>query len=789
MAKRISPKADLAKQNRLSPEEFQSKVREARALYGEGELTKAATLLESTLKAAPNSFTSDEKSEIWELLGDIYVEQGTLTNAGKYYRRYLRWMREPTGRREVVRKLVEVYWQQNKFRQVVNLLEPQCRDDAQDWQARLQLQAIYAAWPGRKEDADDIAEELARLAGDSTRRWLELGAHYLYQRDYVRAEEAAYRVLGLDWANVHACCLLEESAFAQERYTQAAEWCRRAIDLERNEVRHYQQLAVIYLRLEQLEAAQEVLLQGVQRALGIGEVMAAADLLRQRASLFLQQQAWDSARTTLCLALGLVPDHLPALETLLGLYQATEAWAGAIQIVTDHLLVHPLVESSYIHDLLGILYLQVEQPERALELFRGLVQSDEKALEPRYHLAMAYKQAKKYRLAQQEVNKVLRRQPRHAGAKELHAWLTDRKKRRAQKRRQERKEQGQQALAKPFAPLKVPAFLKALDIEAQVSKVAAYLRRRYWQQRDARGKDQQISYRTLLLVVVVQGIKDWKLSHLYRKLKEQEEQELRLALGFEAEVDKLPTYQAIAKRIRQMGVYPIKFLSRKLSRRSVERGYVKLDEVVLDTSLIAASCDLFHFVPNSRSGYTEPDATWSYPKYGRRIFGFKLSLVTNGQGDILDVAVSPANVDDISLGKQAVRRLSQTLAGLTIRYLLADSGYCSKSLRELVIEKLGAMPLISFNPRNNAQKDESFTYLDDQQDWLARKRALRQAVERTFAYLKQHYGLKNLHIRGIAAVSRYLLSRCLGAIAISLVAHQLGRPDLKARPSEVLYSY
>ncbi len=153
------------------------------------------------------------------------------------------------------------------------------------------------------------------------------------------------------------------------------------------------------------------------------------------------------------------------------------------------------------------------------------------------------------------------------------------------------------------------------------------------------------------------------------------------------------------------------------------------------------------------------------------------------------MAVSPANIDDITLGKQAVNRLAQTLAGLTIRYLLADSGYCSKSLRELVIEKLDAMPLIGFNPRNGAQKEDRFTYLDDNQKWLVRKREIRQTIERTFTYLKQVYGLKNLSVRGFTSVSRYLISRCLGAIAVSLVAHQLGRPDLKTSPSQVLYSY
>ncbi len=507
MAKRTSTKANEAKQPRLSVEAFQAQVEEAQTRYNEGKLTEAATLLEATLKAAPNRFGSAEKAEIWKLLGDIYVEQGTLTNAGKYYRRYLRWVREPAGRREIVNKLAEVYWQQNKFRQVLNLLEQQQQADGEDWQTVLQLHAIYAAWPDHEEKAAELAKKLAQLAGEDRERWVTLGEHYYYQENYVRAREAAQRVLSLDASDVRACCQMEECAFAQEQYEQALVWCQRAIELEPNALVHYHQLAVIYLRMEQPEAAQEALAEGVRRAIDAGQAMSAADLLCQQAGLEVQQQAWENAQSMLYLALKQVPDHLPSLQALLGVYQATKAWNDAIHLVTDRLLAHPLVESSYIHDQLGLLYLQAGQCEQALEIFRGLVQVDEEAVEPRYHLALAHKQAKQYRLAQQHVNKVLRRQRHHSGAKELYTWLSERKKQRGKKRRQERKEQAPQTPAQPFQPLKVPAFLKALDIEAEVSKVAAYLRSRYLRQRDARGVDQKISYRTILLIVVVQGIK------------------------------------------------------------------------------------------------------------------------------------------------------------------------------------------------------------------------------------------------------------------------------------------
>lgn len=776
------------KQARLTPEEFEEQVSTGRALYNQGQLKEAVGLLAAALKAAPRSFSSAEKGEVWELLGDLHAELEQWREAGIYYRRYLRFVKEPKGSRRVGLKQVEGYWQENKFRQMLNLLEELSQADPADWAVLLQLQAIYAGL-GWTELTESLGQALEQLAGADPERWRELGAHYLYLEAYPQAEEAAYQALGLRLGDASICVLLAEIAQGQQDDELAVKWYRRALALTPAEISLYQELAYLYVRLEQEDAAQDMLTLGVQRALSLGAEEQGADLLVQQAALLVKQEGWEQARSLLCLALGLVPNHLTALHALVGLYQATACWSAAIEVIRDFLLPHPLVEKSYAQDWMGLIYLQAEQPEAAMDLFRGLLQADSQAVEVRYHLALAYKQAKKYRQAQQEVNRVLRHQPHHKGALTLHAELSGRKKTRARQRRQARQAKGPTSPLLPLEPLKLPAFLKALNIEAEVDKVAAYLEGRYWKDRDRRGPQPDISFRTLLLLQVAQGIKDWPLAQLYRKLREKEEEELRLVLGFAADPEQLPTYRALAKRIQHMGLFPLKYLSRKLSRRAVQRGYVQLDEVLLDTSLIAAASDLFRFDPTSRTGYTEKEAAWSYPKYGQRIFGFKLALVTNGEGDILDVAVSPANIDDITLGKQAVKRLAHTLAGLTIRYLLADSGYCSKSLRELVMEKLGAMPLIGFNPRNGAQKEERFTYLDDDQEWLVRKREIRQTIERTFAYLKQHFGLKNLSLRGFTSVSRYLISRCLGAIAISLVAHQLGRPDLKTRPSEVLYSY
>ena len=47
----------------------------------------------------------------------------------------------------------------------------------------------------------------------------------------------------------------------------------------------------------------------------------------------------------------------------------------------------------------------------------------------------------------------------------------------------------------------------------------------------------------------------------------------------------------------------------------------------------------------------------------------------------------------------------------------------------------------------------------------------------------------NLCIRGLTQVAQYVLSRCLAYLACVIVAHKVGRPDLKASPRRLLYSY
>ena len=385
----------------------------------------------------------------------------------------------------------------------------------------------------------------------------------------------------------------------------------------------------------------------------------------------------------------------------------------------------------------------------------------------------------------QAVNRALRCNRHHAGARALHKQLHARSK--------AVEEEKPKTLQAYLDPLDLGEFLQILDLEAHINKLVAYVEMRYWKERDLRGKKPEVSHRTIVLMRIVMGFKDWNLNQLHQRLRsEKHGGALRKLLGLPDDPAQLPDYTTFERRLNNLGVYPLKFLMRLLVREAVQKSYIDVSNILPDTTLIAAYSDLARFFPDSPTGYSETSGAWSYPKpWTGRIFGFKLSLATAKDGEPVDADLVTANLNDITLGKQAVRRLARTFAPLNIKveFVIADTGYCSNPLRHVVAEVLGAMPLFSFNSRHGAQRQSQHTYLDDPDEWLKAKRRLRQLIERSFAQLKKHFGLNNLCIRGLTQVAQYVLSRCLAYLACTIVAYKMGRPDLKASPHRLLYSY
>ena len=156
----------------LTPEQYQAKIGRAEELLREADLQKevdlqqevdlqkeadlqkadnlqkALALLEEALQGAPRDFKSCDKSALWHKIADLYVQLGDTHRATIYYRRFLKWHPDSPNYRDVLLKLIDLYWlEDNKFTQIVNLLEQLRERDANDWSSRLQLQEILPPGP------------------------------------------------------------------------------------------------------------------------------------------------------------------------------------------------------------------------------------------------------------------------------------------------------------------------------------------------------------------------------------------------------------------------------------------------------------------------------------------------------------------------------------------------------------------------------------------------------------------------------------------------------------------
>ena len=117
---------------------------------------------------------------------------------------------------------------------------------------------------------------------------------------------------------------------------------------------------------------------------------------------------------------------------------------------------------------------------------------------------------------------------------------------------------------------------------------------------------------------------------------------------------------------------------------------------------------------------------------GKRVKGRKRHIVVDTGGNLLDAAVTAANVHDKVGGKTVLKRVKSWL-GRKFKVLHADGGYGGKPFSDWVKKTLGATVEIS---KNLAQKAKGFVPI--RQRWV---------VERTFAWLADYRRLDKDHER------------------------------------------
>lgn len=137
-------------------------------------------------------------------------------------------------------------------------------------------------------------------------------------------------------------------------------------------------------------------------------------------------------------------------------------------------------------------------------------------------------------------------------------------------------------------------------------------------------------------------------------------------------------------------------------------------------------------------------------------FGFKLHLVINERGELLNVLLTPGNVDERKPLPKLVRRLFGKVFG--------DKGYSSKDLYEFLLHTFGVQLVTKL--RSNAKNRLPMSWGDR---ILLRKRAI---VERVIDQLKTISQLEHSRHR---SVGNFLVNLLCGLIAY---AHQPKKPSL-----------
>lgn len=137
-------------------------------------------------------------------------------------------------------------------------------------------------------------------------------------------------------------------------------------------------------------------------------------------------------------------------------------------------------------------------------------------------------------------------------------------------------------------------------------------------------------------------------------------------------------------------------------------------------------------------------------------FGFKLHLVINDRGELLNVLLTPANLDDRKPVPKLVRKLFGKVFG--------DKGYISQPLYELLRQTIGVQLVTKL--KSNAKNRLPMPLMDR---ILLRKRAI---VESAIDQLKNISQIEHSRHRSVA---NFLVNLMCGLIAY---AHQPKKPSL-----------
>lgn len=217
------------------------------------------------------------------------------------------------------------------------------------------------------------------------------------------------------------------------------------------------------------------------------------------------------------------------------------------------------------------------------------------------------------------------------------------------------------------------------------------------------------------------------------------------------------------------------------------------DLIVVDST----SIDAYARPGRGERKSSDSDARWGiamHPRTGKKehFFGFKLhSAISARYGAPVAFTVTSGNRADSPQYPKLIRMLSD--ARIPFSVAIADAGYDARDNYVVTLSRK-ATPIIAFNrrkkPRGTTGRrfDRILPVQRNSPEWKSYYN-LRSSVERQFSELKEQLGMRNLTLRGITRVTIHLCISLIVLLAINLVAHLTGNPELLRSIEPWRYSY
>lgn len=277
------------------------------------------------------------------------------------------------------------------------------------------------------------------------------------------------------------------------------------------------------------------------------------------------------------------------------------------------------------------------------------------------------------------------------------------------------------------------------------------------------GRPPRYSDASILVTIMVMSV--WQLSPeaMVRRMKRWSE--LGLACGFGP--GQIISSSQLRRRRDNLGIWVYFLTFCLLVLILIRRGLLVGRDWVIDSTIIDAFCR------------TDAEAGWSFSHR----FGYKVHMLIC-RDSLLPIMflLSPANAND---GPWAPRlmALAQAVFALPVTVVRADAAYYTQAVLSFIINVLGAVPKVVFNPRRAGKK--ALVTLQ----WVAQyrqDRGKRGYIERFFAVLKRYYRLNQLQRTGLWAAYRHVAEVCFAILLVAWLADYVGRPDLIHARSRLL---